>query len=101
MAIPNSQQQYQLVRQTTGCRDLSILEGAYPIADRETLVPLPDGAGEVMAVGAGTTRVQVGDRVAATFFQDWAVGHPSAQTDANALGGALDGMLAQNIVSQL
>lgn len=126
MAIPNSQQQYQLVRQTKGFglqlregapvrwpgprealvqvratslnrRDLSILEGAYPIANRETLVPLSDGAGEVVAVGAGTTRVQVGDRVAATFFQDWAGGHPGAQTGASALGGALDGMLAQYV----
>ncbi len=124
--IPNSQQQYQLVRQARGFslqlregapirrpgprevlvrvraaslnrRDLGILEGSYPIPNRETLVPLSDGAGEVVAIGPGTTRFQVGDRVAAIFFQGWLTGRPSAQTGATALGGALDGMLAQYV----
>ena len=36
--------------------------------DRD-ITPLSDGAGEVVAVGAGVTRFAVGDRVAGTFFQ--------------------------------
>jgi len=126
MSIPKSQLQYQLVRQPKGFslqlregapilppgpnealvqvrasslnrRDIGIQKGVYPVGPRETLVPLSDGAGEVVAVGPGTTRVKPGDRVAATFFQSWAAGRPTAKTGPSALGGALDGMLAQYV----
>ena len=40
------------------------------------LIPLSDGAGEVIAVGPGVTRVKAGDRVAAIFMQDWLEGPP-------------------------
>ena len=40
-------------------------------------VPLSDGAGEVVAVGAGVTSVKTGDRVAGTFFQNWLDGPPN------------------------
>src|SRR5687768_17327531 len=34
-------------------------------------IPNSDGAGEVLALGPGVTRVAAGDRVAGTFFQRW------------------------------
>src|SRR5262245_30314918 len=34
-------------------------------------IPASDGAGEVVAVGNGVTRVKVGDRVGGCFFQTW------------------------------
>jgi NADPH:quinone reductase-like Zn-dependent oxidoreductase len=34
---------------------------------RDNIVPLSDGAGEVVEVGAGVARVKVGDRVAGCF----------------------------------
>lgn len=40
-------------------------------------VPLSDGAGEVVAVGAGVSSVKPGDRVAGTFFQNWIDGPPN------------------------
>ena len=40
-------------------------------------VPLSDGAGEVVAGGAGVTSVKTGDRVAGTFFQNWLDGPPN------------------------
>lgn len=40
-------------------------------------VPLSDGAGEVVAVGAGVASVKPGDRVAGTFFQNWLDGPPN------------------------
>lgn len=40
-------------------------------------VPLSDGAGEVVAVGAGVSSVRPGDRVAGTFFQNWIDGPPN------------------------
>ncbi len=46
-------------------RDLGIVRGTYRMPVRDNIVPLSDGAGEVVEVGAGVTRVKVGDKVAA------------------------------------
>src|SRR5262245_42234584 len=62
---------------------------------RENLVPLSDGAGEVIEIGPGVTRVKVGDRVAGCFFQRWAGGEAPADVHASALGGGIDGMLLE------
>jgi len=44
------------------------------------------------------TRVQVGDRVAASFFPFWHDGPPSPEKIRHALGGDIDGMLAEEVV---
>jgi NADPH:quinone reductase-like Zn-dependent oxidoreductase len=79
-------------------RDLAIARGSYRMPVRENLIPLSDGAGEVTAVGAGVTRVQVGDHVAGNFFQRWSGGAPAADVHKSALGGGIDGMLAEYAV---
>jgi len=76
-------------------RDLMIVLGKYGGALPPDLIPLSDGAGEVIGVGAGVSRVQVGDRVAGTFFQSWLDGGIRADYLAEALGGAVNGMLAE------
>lgn len=78
-------------------RDVYVLKGQYPVGQRDSLVPLSDGAGEVVAVGPDVTRLRTGDRVAAIFFQSWVSGRPPAGVASSALGGALDGMLTQYI----
>ena len=81
-------------------RDLSILESRYGgDGNRNGLVPLSDGAGEVVALGPGVTRFQLGDRVAGTFFTRWVDGRRSAVSNASARGGAIDGMLSEMVVS--
>jgi len=40
-------------------RDLGIVRGTYRMPVRENLIPLSDGAGEVIEVGPGVTRVKV------------------------------------------
>jgi len=45
---------------------------------KDNLVPLSDGAGEVIETGPGVSRVKAGDRVAGNFFQRWPGGEPSA-----------------------
>ena len=49
-------------------RDLVVSKGGYGKAVKPPLTPLSDGAGEVIAVGPGVTRVKPGDRVAAIFM---------------------------------
>lgn len=61
-------------------------------------IPNSDGAGEVVAVGPGMTRVRTGDRVAGCFFQRWEDGDITADGMASALGGAIDGVLAEEVV---
>lgn len=78
-------------------RDLYIALGKYPGSRPDSLIPTSDGAGEVVAVGAGVTRVKPGDRVAPTFFQTWTDGPPAKEKVANALGGSVDGVLAEYV----
>jgi NADPH:quinone reductase-like Zn-dependent oxidoreductase len=78
-------------------RDVFVMKGQYPMGPRDSLVPLSDGAGEVVAVGPGATRLHKGDRVAAIFFQGWLRGRPAADVASSALGGDLDGMLTQYV----
>jgi NADPH:quinone reductase-like Zn-dependent oxidoreductase len=61
---------------------------------RENVIPLSDGAGEVVEIGPAVLRVKVGDRVAGNFFQRWPGGESSAEVHGSALGGGIDGMLA-------
>ena len=49
---------------------------------RDNIVPLSDGAGEVVEVGGGVTRVKVGDKVAGCFFQRWSGGAADIPTDS-------------------
>ena len=79
-------------------RDSMILSGNYGMAPTLPLIPLSDGAGEVVAVGEGVTEWKTGDRVAGCFFQNWESGSFSAAVGASALGGARDGMLAELVV---
>ncbi|MBH8573908.1 NAD(P)-dependent alcohol dehydrogenase [Nostocaceae cyanobacterium CENA369] len=79
-------------------RDLLVVEGAYGSGVKYPLIPLSDGAGEVVAVGEGVTRVKIGDRVAGIFFQDWIYGSLTREKMKSDLGGGIDGMLAEYVV---
>lgn len=69
-------------------RDLVVLRRGYgPQTGELPLVPVSDGVGEVAEVGAGVTRVAVGDRVCPSFFQG-----------GKSLGGPLDGVLQQSMI---
>jgi NADPH:quinone reductase-like Zn-dependent oxidoreductase len=77
-------------------RDLMVARGSKKRTNR--IVPASDGAGEVVEVGSGVQRFAIGDRVAAGFFPTWIDGSLAEEHHANALGGSLDGMLAEEVV---
>ncbi len=77
-------------------RDLLTVQGLYNPRQSLPLIPCSDGAGEVVAVGSGVTRVNVGDRVASCFAQGWVSGRPiRSKLQTTTLGGPLDGMLTE------
>ena len=77
-------------------RDIMVARGSKKRARR--IVPASDGAGEVLEVGSQVKNIAVGDRVAAAFFPTWLTGALAEVHHANALGGSLDGMLAEEVV---
>ncbi len=76
-------------------RDWMMVEGRYNPKQKLPLIPCSDGAGEVVACGAGVTRFRVGDRVAGCFFPRWTSGPPAKEKINTPLGGPLDGMLCE------
>lgn len=79
-------------------RDLMVASGNYLVTVDDPIIPCSDGAGEVLAVGPGVSRVQVGDRVAGSFFPHWIDGAPTPDKVRHGLGGDIDGMLAEEVV---
>jgi hypothetical protein len=75
-------------------RDVGLAIGAYG-PQALPLVPLADGAGEVVAVGPEVTRVAVGARVIGTFVHGWIAGPPRRELAATTLGGPRPGTLAE------
>lgn len=78
-------------------RDLLVAKGSYGRAVKAPLTPLSDGAGEVTSVGPGVTRVKPGNRVCGIFMQSWIEGELNDAKAASAMGGAIDGMLAEQV----
>jgi NADPH:quinone reductase-like Zn-dependent oxidoreductase len=78
-------------------RDLMVASGNYLVTVDDPIIPCSDGAGEVVEVGHGVSRYKPGDRVAASFFPCWHDGPTSPQKIRHALGGDVDGMLAQEV----
>jgi len=79
-------------------RDLMTVKHGGTLGTKIPRIPCSDGAGEVSKVGPGVTRVKVGDRVASIFFQNWLAGDILPHHFTSALGGAVDGMLAEQVV---
>ncbi|WP_437682316.1 zinc-dependent alcohol dehydrogenase family protein [Sorangium sp. So ce131] len=77
-------------------RDLLVIDGAYA-PFRRPFVPLSDGAGDVVAVGAGVERVAPGDRVVLSYVASWTAGPPTDERVARRLGGPDDGVLAERV----
>src|SRR5580692_13182057 len=79
-------------------RDLLMVKGVYNPKLKLPRIPCSDGAGEVVAVGAGVTAWNPGDRVSGIFMQNWLDGPLTAFRGRGALGGDIDGALTDFMV---
>ena len=79
-------------------RDLMMVKGLYNPKLKMPRIPCSDGAGEVVSAGAGVTLWKAGDRVAGIFMQNWIDGAATPEKIKGALGGDMDGTLAEYIV---
>jgi NADPH:quinone reductase-like Zn-dependent oxidoreductase len=75
-------------------RDALILHQRYPLPLAPGVIPVSDGAGEVVAVGEEVTRFGVGDRVVGGYWPRWHDGRLRPEL-ADQLGCTLDGMLTE------
>ena len=60
---------------------------------------MSDGAGEVIAVGAGVADYKVGDSVVSAFFPYWADGQPAANVFTHVPGDSIDGYAREQITA--
>jgi len=73
-------------------RDLKIVKGTYARKPNLPIVPLSDGAGEIVEIGSGVKRFVPGDRVIPIYMTGWHSGPLSDRHDGwKALGGDVDG----------
>jgi NADPH:quinone reductase-like Zn-dependent oxidoreductase len=79
-------------------RDLMMVKGLYNPKMQLPRIPCSDGAGEVADVGPGVTAWKPGDRVAGIFMQNWLDGPLTPARARGALGGDIDGTLAEYIL---
>jgi NADPH:quinone reductase-like Zn-dependent oxidoreductase len=88
--------QVRLHANSLNYHDYAVVSGMW--GPTEPRIPMADGAGEVVAAGAGVTEFAVGDRVVSTFFPDWRDGEPTMDGFATVPGDGVDGY-AREIVT--
>jgi NADPH:quinone reductase-like Zn-dependent oxidoreductase len=82
-------------------RDQGIVTAMFPVPAGPrpaTRIPLSEGAGDVLAVGPGETRIRPGDRVTACHWGQWVSGPWSPDNYAADVGNTIDGWLGELIL---
>jgi NADPH:quinone reductase-like Zn-dependent oxidoreductase len=74
-------------------RDALVATGFFPVADG--LIPLSDGAGEVVETGEGVTEFAPGDEVVSLFHPGWLDGHIERSQLVASPGGPADGFACE------
>lgn len=77
--------------------DFVVVMGGIPTPDGR--IPMSDGAGEVVAVGEGTKKFKVGDKVLSLFFPNWNAGAPQMAGFASVPGDGADGFGAELVAA--
>jgi len=76
-------------------RDFMICAGQFGSPNDLPIVPLSDGAGEVVAIGDGVTSFGIGDHVSPLFFPRWISGDALGDERTVSTGLELDGCLRE------
>jgi len=77
-------------------RDLFVMRRGYGAqTGKLPLIPISEGVGEVVEVGADVSRVACGDRVCPMFMPYWHGGEPTPERLRRTLGGPLDGVMSE------
>ncbi|MGB8365787.1 MAG: NAD(P)-dependent alcohol dehydrogenase [Rhizomicrobium sp.] len=76
-------------------RDNLVANGFFPAP--EGLIPLSDGAGEVVEAGEGVTEFKPGDGVVSTFHPTWLDGHMERSQLVTSPGGPADGFACEYV----
>jgi NADPH:quinone reductase-like Zn-dependent oxidoreductase len=79
-------------------RDLLVVKGVYNPKMNLPRIPCSDAVGEVVALGPDTAQLKVGQRVAGLFMPKWLEGELTDAKGRSALGGSVDGLLAEYAV---
>lgn len=90
-----------LLRLRAAClnhRDLLVLQGRYGPPRPQQRIPLSDGVGEVMALGAGCDDVRLGQRMISPHFVSWIDGDFDPAIFGADLGTSLDGWAAEAVL---
>ena len=72
--------------------DFAVVSGMWGPSEKR--IPMADGAGEVIAVGADVSEFKVGDSVVSTFFPEWIAGTPLVEGFVTVPGDASTAMPA-------
>ncbi|MER0041522.1 NAD(P)-dependent alcohol dehydrogenase [Pseudomonas sp. MGal98] len=79
-------------------RDVQLLRGVYGARQAPERIPVSEGVGEVIAVGAGVDNLKPGDRVVCGHFPSWLDGEFRPEVFAHDIGISHDGWLAERVV---
>ncbi|RWE65168.1 MAG: NAD(P)-dependent alcohol dehydrogenase, partial [Mesorhizobium sp.] len=99
VATPEPQRGEVLIRQRAASLnfvDVAVASGNYP-GPVFPLIPVADGAGEIVALGEGVTGFAVGDRVVAHAKPRWIGGRPRPYEMREMRGISLPGSLAEYV----
>lgn len=88
----------RVVASSINARDRGIVAGFFPVGRQKASIPLSEGAGEIVAVGEGVTRVKIGDRVASAHFPSWIEGRWDPAVYERDIGNTLDGWLGERVL---
>ena len=77
--------------------DYLVAVGGIPTPDGR--IPMSDGAGEVLALGAGVSEFAVGQKVVSTFFPNWLDGRPVPGGFSAVPGDGTDGYAVEEVVA--